>query len=88
MAIIVENSFYGYKNKCFRFINKCLVKAVGKISPCPQTEKLNGLSLIKKSNLDSIPPCLLYKVQQQHFKDGLKLQATYHECLYMNKAKY
>ena len=39
--------------------------------PPPPTRKTNGLSLIKKtqSNLESIPPCPLYQVQQQHFKE-------------------
>ena len=66
------------ENKCFHFILGNLVSSIGKNSPSP-TRKTNILAvLIKKSNLESIPPYLLYQVQQQNFKDGLILWAIYH----------
>ena len=38
----------------------------------------------KKSNLESIPPQLLYQVKQMNFEDGLILRAIYHTFLKNN----
>ena len=57
-------------------LKKSSFKLLEKNSPSP-TRKPKGLSR-KKSNLESIPPYLLYQAQQQHFKNGLMLWALYH----------
>ena len=50
-------------------------KLLVKISPCSQK---------KTEWYVSKPPSLLYQVQQQHFKDGLKLGAIYN-AFYWNQ---
>ena len=53
-----QNTFYGYKNKCFHFILENLVSSIEKNSPFP-TRKPNGLAVpnekIKSREHSSIP---------------------------------
>ena len=44
-----------------------------KSAPAPKKKTKWSVSNLKKSNQMSIPPSLLYQVQQQHFKDDLIL---------------
>ena len=67
------------KNKCLRIVwFFSSFKLFEKTVALP-TRKTNGLTLIiKKWNLESIPPYLLYQEQQQNFKNGLILWPIYH----------
>ena len=58
-------------------LSKNLVSSVGKNSPSA-TRKPNDLAVLNKKNLESIPPYLLYQVQQNNFKAGLM---SYISCI-------
>ena len=66
------------KINLFHFVEENLVSSIGKTTPLLPENQMVLLPLMKKSNLESIPPHLLYQVRQQNFKDGLILWALYH----------
>ena len=67
LIAIVE---YWITKKYFDFVyKKSSLSCWKKSAPAPQPEIKWSVSNEKKSNLESIPPCPLYQVQQQHFKE-------------------
>ena len=63
-------------------LSLCLKKSSFKLleekQPLPHQKTKKSVPKKKKSNLESIPPYLLYQAQQPHFKNGLMLWALYH----------